>query len=297
MHASSAIPVHDWPTLYDRRPRQLHHYIMVLNYPRLPWAGAAQRRTTAARIAPAPSPPNSTSTSPWRRTAGETAGPDRRRIRCQRRRTRTALQHAQRVCTHPARLFGTSSGPSELADAGKVPLPHGRTSAAQAPSVHSGSAAAVRRAPPAPDPVPGPRLPARCVLLFQSRTNRSARHTRPARTDRLAAALCDQVRTNSRTSTRTALVLRAGSSCPSPLPAGPPGPPLPPGRTSAQLSLCPGPIRWLRRVPLLQPRPPSHRLAHHTHPQLPPAAPPPTHAATPTTHAAHAATPTNPESD
>ena len=120
MHASSAIPVHDWPTLYDRHSRQLHHYIMVLNYPRLPWAGAAQRRTTAARIAPAPSPPNSTSTSPWRRTAGETAGPDRWRIRCQRRRTRTALQHAQRVCTHPARLFGTSSGPSELADAGKV---------------------------------------------------------------------------------------------------------------------------------------------------------------------------------
>ncbi len=61
--------------------------------------------------------------------------------------------------------------------------------------------------PPAPDPVPGPRLPARCVLLFQPRTNRSARHTRPACTDRLAAALGDQVRTNSRTSTRTALVL------------------------------------------------------------------------------------------
>ena len=136
--------------------------------------------------------------------------------------------------------------------------------------------------PPAPDPVPGPRLPARCVLLFQPRTNRSARHTRPACSARLAAALGDQVRTNSRTSARTALVLRACSSCPSHLLAGPPCPPLPPGRTSAQLSLSPGPIRWLRRVPLLQPRPPSHRLAHHTHPQLPPAAPPPTHAATPT---------------
>jgi hypothetical protein len=37
----------------------------------------------------------------------------------------------------------------------QVPLPHGRTSAAQAPSVHSGSAAAVRRAPPLPILFPG----------------------------------------------------------------------------------------------------------------------------------------------
>ena len=74
MHVSSAIPVPNWPTLYDRRPRQLHHSSTVLkqlNYPRSPWAGAAQRRTTAARIAPAPSPLNSTSTSPARRTAGK----------------------------------------------------------------------------------------------------------------------------------------------------------------------------------------------------------------------------------